>query len=169
MSARGRSARSYTGLADLSRSSSSSSDHGARVVRTVVSRGGTVGSPRHKNRSRGRTLGFVVQRTSTTVHLCPWSSVMIREVIMVKNHTSNGSAPKGCPLNHSSRFDRKGGIDVARRVRLAWVPAVFHYRSRSTRPNFRQGVAHVEGARSQTEAAVGGEGCADLWPGRESG
>ena len=59
----------------------------------------------------------------------------------LKNHTSNGSAPKGCPLNHSSRFDRKGGIDVARRVLLAWLPAVFHYRSRSTRPNFRQGVA----------------------------
>ncbi len=44
-------------------------------------------------------LGFLVQRTSTTVHLCPWSSVMIREAIMLKNHTSNGSARKGSPLS----------------------------------------------------------------------
>ena len=90
--------RSYSGLAELSRSSSSSAESGARVPPTLVSRGGTVGSPRHTNRSLVRVLGFLVQRTSTTAHLCPWSSVMIREGIMLKNHTSNGSAPKGSPL-----------------------------------------------------------------------
>ncbi len=91
--------RSYCGFADLSRSSSSSAESGARVPPTLLSREGTVGSPMHTNRSLVRALGFLGQtRTSTTAHLCPWSSVMIREAIMLKNHTSNGSASKGSPL-----------------------------------------------------------------------
>ncbi len=90
--------RSYTGLAEFSRLSSSSAESAERVPPTLLSREGTVGSPMHTNRIVVRVLGFLLQRTSTTAHLCPWSSVIIREAIMLKNHTSNGSAPKGCPL-----------------------------------------------------------------------